>query len=373
MTSQVPVKGTAPDQFAADFQTLEREQKNASNEFYSGLLGSVRQGADVFLDSAYLGLGILVSICGFLGGVLAEVYDWKVNNQSTDRGGTDGALATFICATAAGPIGVFVLANSDPSNWGRCALFAVICGFTWKGILEQARMIGKNISQTPDEQTLKAPEAISKIADSNEKNFADNVDKAVSDMSKIFDLSTGAGGTAEQRLLAKNQSNQIISAIYDQVNKLQSSADLLVTALRGIRDIVVASIPANDLNILEVGIDKIVGLARGTKDNDVKQEGVSCLSQIRDKFGTKLPATKADFISNRINDIGFAAKATASIAKGGSGTTAAKPTGSDGSGSAPHTVANAELSGGTGTDQTAAPFADVQAGQEKAPEGEVEK
>jgi hypothetical protein len=36
-------------------------------------------------------------------------------------------------------------------------------------------------------------------------------------------------------------------------------------------------------------------------------------------------------------------------------------------------VANAELSGGTGTDQTAAPFADVQAGQEKAPEGEVEK
>lgn len=267
------------------------------------LIESIRQGKRAFLDPASRDLGAFVILAGLAGGLLASLFDWKTRQTKNEEMGYYGTLSAAVCGAAAAPIGVFVLANSNPSDWVHCCLFGLICGFSWRGILEQAQTMVKSLSQQPT--PFGSSTATSAIANANSSDsFKTAVSAAVDDLKRSFSTSVLMNDPTI-KLASKNQSNQVISAIYLGLSSANIQADdaTVSAAISAIVDVAIASVPLSDLNILDVAVDKITGIAREHATAAVKQTATAGLQQIVDAIKDSVPQAKVDFVKSRMADI----------------------------------------------------------------------
>jgi len=77
---------------------------------------------------------VIVLIAGTAGGFASWAYGW-ISGNPVAGGFWSLPLSLFFGAFAAG-VGVFVLANTDTSAFGRLVFFAALCGFSWKPVLD---------------------------------------------------------------------------------------------------------------------------------------------------------------------------------------------------------------------------------------------
>lgn len=102
----------------------------------------------------------IILAAGGIGGFASWVFGLVVG-EPVPGGGWGILIGIFLGAFAAG-IGVFVLANTDRSDFARMLCFAALCGFAWKPVCEAGRAFIQQSVQAKQEMvaTEMADEAV---------------------------------------------------------------------------------------------------------------------------------------------------------------------------------------------------------------------
>jgi hypothetical protein len=219
-------------------------------------LSEINSAGDFAKDPANLLLDFGVLLAGSVGGFLSVLYAWLVKKE-LPRNIPMGLLCSAIAGALAAPIGVFVLANSDTSDFRRCLIFAGICGFSWRSILEQASaLINKSAGFVPD--TDKMVKAITSASSEAEliKQIDDGKNKVIQAITSAF----GDSVDAELRRKSKAAASEYLTAIVQSLKTLNPSYPPQASqkSLDAFSELGIVALRTADPNLLDVIITKYI-------------------------------------------------------------------------------------------------------------------
>jgi hypothetical protein len=167
----------------------------------------------------------LILLFGAIGGGLSLVYAATVGQP------IQGSLwvavpGSVVLGTFAAFIGVYVIANTDTSDFLRCLGFSLLCGFAWKPVYDAGSALVTQ--QTRANQIAKVQqlnetvgEAVSEVASKTTKPTADDIAKAASAAFSAIDEAHKTG-EVEVKIGALKQA----SALNDALKTLKSEGRL---------------------------------------------------------------------------------------------------------------------------------------------------
>jgi len=132
----------------------------------------------------------------FIAGVIGGLAGWLIGVSSSGSAGSHWAIdlaAGVLGGGIAGAIGVFLLANTDPSQFAKMMTFALVCGLSWPAIIAT----GKNLvaNATTHKEIANATDNIEKdlanpsSAPTDIKSLASNTTKLAEKLPSVTDPS----------------------------------------------------------------------------------------------------------------------------------------------------------------------------------------
>lgn len=114
---------------------------------------------------------LYVLLAGAFGGFVSYFYSMTLGTKLPFPSLAVGLLACAVLGAAAGMIGVYLIANSDRRDTMRCLAFALICGISWKLVIEagQGMITRHDAEKRADVYAQQAEATVHAVAKNPEK------------------------------------------------------------------------------------------------------------------------------------------------------------------------------------------------------------
>jgi hypothetical protein len=129
-----------------------------------------------------------------LAGAVGGITGWVIGVSNSGSAGPHwptNLVAGVLGGAVAGAIGVYLLANTDPTQFPKILTFALVCGLSWQAILETGRSlaVGAKNNRELAKATEKIDEGLTKSAPDSAQiqTLADNTTKVAEKLPAITD------------------------------------------------------------------------------------------------------------------------------------------------------------------------------------------